>query len=212
MKQRAQGLTTTPSTRFLRAIDVLLITVSAPIWLPVLAVCAVIVAVSSPGPVLFRQPRAGRHGHEFTMLKLRSMRAGTNPVLPQDCEITRAGRLLRATSLDELPQLFNVLAGHMSLVGPRPMLVSQASLLDASQRQRHAVRPGLTGLAQVSGRNEISWPRRIELDRQWARSPTVLRYLLILGRTAGLLARGASTDGHARNDPFVSSLTIGDAS
>lgn len=212
MRGRARTLATTPSTRLLRVVDVVLITVSAPVWLPILAVCAAVVALDSPGPALFRQPRAGRHGHEFTMLKLRSMRAGDNPLLPEDCEITKVGRLLRATSLDELPQLFNVLAGHMSLVGPRPMLVGQAALLDASQRQRHAVRPGLTGLAQVSGRNEIPWPQRIELDRTWARTPTLLGYLRILIRTILLLAQGASAGGHARTDPFVSSLTVGDAS
>jgi len=206
------GPARTPSTRLIRTVDVALIALSAPIWLPVLAVCAVVVAIDSPGPALFRQPRAGRHGHEFTMLKLRSMRAGENPLLPQDCEITRVGRFLRATSLDELPQLFNVLAGHMSLVGPRPMLVSQAALLDASQRRRHAVRPGLTGLAQVNGRNEITWPQRIELDRTWAGSPSLLGYVLILGQTGLLLARGSSGAGHARNDPFVSAISVGDAS
>jgi len=209
MNSRRVSPTATPSTRTLRALDVSLVVLAAPIWLPLLAVAAACVVLDSPGPALFRQARAGRHGHTFTMLKLRSMRTGPNPLLPEDCEITRVGAFIRATSLDELPQLFNVLAGHMSLVGPRPMLTAQAALLDAGQRQRHAVRPGLTGLAQISGRNAITWPRRIELDRRWAKAPTLRSYLAILRQTVGVLRNDTASGGHSRTDPFVSALTTG---
>ena len=120
------------------------------------AVCAVAVRLTSPGPVLFRQERIGMGGEPFEMVKFRSMRHGVNPIFPDADRITRVGRLLRRTSLDELPNLINVARGEMSIVGPRPTLAYQVERYDDRQRNRLAVRPGLTGLAQVNGRNALS--------------------------------------------------------
>ena len=124
---------------------------------------ALAVRLTSPGPILFRQERIGRDGVPFTMLKFRTMLDGPNPIFPDASRITSAGRVLRRFSLDELPQLINVARGEMSIVGPRPTLAYQVERYDAQQRRRLEVRPGLTGLAQVSGRNELSWARRIDL-------------------------------------------------
>lgn len=147
-----------------RGSDIAVSLVVVVLTLPVLAVAALLVAMVLGRPVLFRQRRCGRLGEEFTIVKLRTMRAESYPGEPDPARVGRLGRLLRLTSIDELPELWNVLRGHMSLVGPRPTLPEQVRHYDDVQRRRLEVRPGVTGWAQVHGRNSLSWPQRIELD------------------------------------------------
>jgi lipopolysaccharide/colanic/teichoic acid biosynthesis glycosyltransferase len=162
---------------------------------PVLALVAIAIRIEDGGPVLFRQSRAGRNGRLFAVLKFRSMVVDADQrglglnVAEGDDRITRVGRHLRDWSLDELPQLINVARGEMSLVGPRPGLAEHATRYDAFQRRRLEVRPGLTGWAQVNGRNALSWEERIALDVWYVdhRSPRL--DLSILRRTPGVIIR-----------------------
>jgi lipopolysaccharide/colanic/teichoic acid biosynthesis glycosyltransferase len=156
-----------------RAVDVAGASVLLVALAPVMAVIAVAVRATSPGEALFRQARIGKDGRPFTILKFRTMvkdaprsSLGTY-CYADDPRITRVGRLLRATSLDELPQLVNVLRGDMSFVGPRPDLPHHVERYTPEQRRRLAMRPGITGWAQVNGRNSIPWERRIELDNEY---------------------------------------------
>jgi lipopolysaccharide/colanic/teichoic acid biosynthesis glycosyltransferase len=177
---------------------------TAPVWIPACLVCAVVIRLDSPGPILFRQKRVGRAGTRFDVFKFRSMvDHPANPIIPDQKRITRVGRVLRRWSLDELPQLLNVLLGEMSLVGPRPTLAYQVERYDELQRQRLAVRPGLTGLAQLNGRNSIAWTERIQWDLEYVRrqSPWLDLQLLALTPVAVLTGRGIS--GHARDDPLA---------
>ena len=144
-----------------RLVDVLVVVAASPLWLAALGVCALGVRLTMGAPVMFRQERAGKGGRPFTIMKLRTMREGDGT----DAErLTRFGRFLRATSLDELPQLFHVLAGTMALVGPRPLPVRYLPRYSKEQSRRHEVRPGITGWAQVNGRNAISWEEKFALD------------------------------------------------
>ena len=178
----------TRNRRF-RLLDLFVLAASAPIWVPVMAICAAAVAIGSGRPVFFRQERVGRDGAAFQVLKFRSMRMSDRPEAPSAATITGVGAVLRRTSLDELPQLLNVLRGEMSLVGPRPMLPRQVAALSCGQERRHLVRPGHTGLAQVSGRNSIPWAQRLALDVQWATSATPRDYFRIIATTFGGLQR-----------------------
>jgi len=166
----------------------------AVLGVPMLAIAAA-VRLGSPGPALFRQRRAGRGGRTFAMLKFRTMRAdvdayGGSPRSADDPRLTRLGRLLRETSLDELPQLLNVLAGQMSLVGPRPLYERQAALWDERQRRRLEVRPGITGYAQAYGRGGMTLEDKIEYDLYYVDNRGVLLDLRIVLRTlANVLTR-----------------------
>jgi len=134
---------------------------------PVLAVLAILVRTKLGSPVIFCQPRPGKDGKIFNLYKFRSMneaRDEAGNLLPDEVRLTKFGRLLRATSLDELPELWNILRGDMSIVGPRPLLVKYLPLYNEEQKHRHDVRPGLTGWAQVNGRNAISWEEKFRLD------------------------------------------------
>ena len=155
---------------------------------PVLAVIAVRVRRDSPGPALFRQERAGRDMKPFIMLKFRTMRAdtesfGVSPKGPDDPRLTPLGRRLRETSLDELPQLWNVLKGDMSLVGPRPLYMIQAREFTPRERRRLEVRPGITGLAQVQGRGQLPHAEKLELDVQYVERASLALDTKILWRT-----------------------------
>jgi lipopolysaccharide/colanic/teichoic acid biosynthesis glycosyltransferase len=194
-----------------RFVDILGSALGLIILSPVLAVTALWVALDSPGPVLFRQRRVGKHGHIFAILKFRTMHVhsgGGRPItVGQDPRITRSGRLLRRLKLDELPQLFNVLRGDMSLVGPRPELECYVSLYPAVARERiSSVRPGITGLASLAFRNESELlatasdperayvetilPAKLEYDLSYVAERTLVLDLLILARTIrGVLSR-----------------------
>lgn len=189
--------------RFKRLVDVAILAV---VGLPALllgTMAAVAVRLTSKGPVLFRQDRVGKDEVLFTCLKFRTMVDGDNPLIPEDSRITSAGRWLRRFSLDELPQLLNVVQGHMSVVGPRPMLPFQAERCDNRQAARTAVRPGLTGWAQINGRNSLSWAERIDLDLEYVQRQSIVFDLRIVAGTATALLSGSGVEGHVLDDPFV---------
>lgn len=150
-----------------RLFDIFLILFSLPLLLPLLLIVAILVRTKLGSPVLFKQVRPGLHGKPFTMMKFRSMtdeRDEQGNLLPDAVRLTSFGRFLRSTSLDELPGLWSVLKGDMSLVGPRPLLMDYLPLYSPQQARRHLVRPGITGWAQVNGRNAISWEQKFEYD------------------------------------------------
>ncbi|MEV7121518.1 sugar transferase [Kitasatospora griseola] len=159
------------------------------IAVPLGLVIALLIRATMGGPVIFRQTRSGRHGQEFRILKFRTMRDKRYEDEPDAPRITRLGALLRRTSLDELPQLWNVARGDMAVIGPRPTLPEQVVHYSPRQRGRLALRPGLTGWAQIRGRNSISWPERIELDLWYIEHRTLLLDLRILLGTARMLLR-----------------------
>lgn len=153
-----------------RALDILLSLCGIIVLSPVLAVLAVLVRVKLGSPVLFKQERPGKNEKIFTLYKFRTMtdaRDEKGELLPDAVRLTKFGKFLRATSLDELPELFNILKGDMSVIGPRPLLVSYLPYYTERERLRHSVRPGLTGLAQVSGRNFLDWDRRFQKDVEY---------------------------------------------
>jgi lipopolysaccharide/colanic/teichoic acid biosynthesis glycosyltransferase len=179
-----------------RALDVALAALLLLLCSPLLAVAAIAVRLESRGAVLYRQRRVGRHGRPFDLWKLRTMVPGAEAmgagiyVLEGDPRITRVGRLLRRFSLDELPNLLNVLRGDMAVVGPRPTVEEQVDRYTERQRRRLDVKPGITGWAQVNGRTSLPWPERIELDVWYVEHRSLLLDLRILARTARLLATG----------------------
>ena len=177
---------------------------------PVLLGIAVWIKRDSPGPVFFRQQRIGRHGEPFRIYKFRSMRqdnAGLQITVGADDRITRSGHFIRAYKLDELPQLINVLLGDMSVVGPRPLLVEYLPLYNAKQARRHEVRPGVTGLAQVSGRNALSWEDKFELDVRYVDelSPALDARILLDTVRAVFVREGISAEGQATMTRFEGS-------
>ena len=172
-----------------RVIESLAVIVTAPLWVPIAALVAVAIHGFNGSPVLFRQERAGKNGRVFTMLKFRTMRGGDDT----DAErLTRLGRFLRATSLDELPQLLHVLSGKMALVGPRPLPARYLPRYSPEQSRRHEVRPGITGWAQVNGRNALSWEEKFRLDVWYVDNRSLLLDLKILFLT---VFKTASQDG-----------------
>ena len=166
---------------------------------------AVAVWLDDGQPVLFRQVRAGRDGRPFVMLKLRTMRrnSGRRDAFPDHDSCTRVGRWLRRLSIDELPQLINVARGEMSIVGPRPTLPYQVRRYDRRQRRRLNALPGLTGLAQVHGRNRLNWADRIEWDLRYIENQSVQLDLAVLACTAWAVLTGAGSNGHPRGDPIA---------
>jgi lipopolysaccharide/colanic/teichoic acid biosynthesis glycosyltransferase len=172
-----------------RAADLALAGTALVLASPVLGLAALAVKLEAGGPVLFRQTRVGKDGADFELLKLRTMVVGAESmgagyaVNEGDARITRAGRLLRRLSLDELPQLWNVIRGDMSVIGPRPTLRYQVERYDDRQRLRLAVKPGITGWAQVHGRATLPWAERIELDVWYVEHRTPLLDLKILAKT-----------------------------
>ena len=179
-----------------RALDVLVAGTGLVVSAPLLGLAALAVKLEDGGPVLYRQQRVGRDGGDFELLKLRTMVVGAETqgagwaVDRGDSRITRVGRLLRRTSVDELPQLWNVLRGDMSVIGPRPTLRYQVERYSERQRRRLSVLPGLTGWAQIHGRAELSWDDRIELDVWYVENRSPLVDLRILLRTPFALFGG----------------------
>jgi lipopolysaccharide/colanic/teichoic acid biosynthesis glycosyltransferase len=174
---------------------------------PILLVTAITVRVALGTPVLFRQVRPGLHGRPFLLYKFRTMRDDidtSGATLPDADRLTRLGAWLRSTSLDELPELWNVLRGDMSLVGPRPLLTEYLALFTPTQARRHEVRPGITGWAQVNGRNELTWDDRLALDVWYVDNRSLRLDLRILLRTVrAVVARaGISHAGHATMERF----------
>jgi lipopolysaccharide/colanic/teichoic acid biosynthesis glycosyltransferase len=179
-----------------RALDVAIAGTGLALASPVLALAALAVKLGDGGPVLFKQTRVGKDGVDFELLKLRTMVVGAETkgagyaVDKGDARITRAGRFLRRTSIDELPQLWNVVRGEMSVIGPRPTLRYQVERYDERQRKRLNVLPGITGWAQIHGRASLSWDERIELDVWYVEHRSPLTDVLILFRTPLALLGG----------------------
>lgn len=192
---------------FKRLFDCLLAGAGLLLLSPVLAVSAVAVRAKLGSPVLFRHPRAGKDGRTFVMYKLRTMtdaRDANGKPLPDEERMTPTGTFLRRFSLDELPQLLNVLKGDMSLVGPRPLLPEYVPLYSPEQRRRLDVLPGITGWAQVNGRNALSWEQKFALDAWYVDNRSLALDVRILFRTAAsvLSGRGVSQDGFATMPRF----------
>jgi lipopolysaccharide/colanic/teichoic acid biosynthesis glycosyltransferase len=187
-----------------RLFDLAVVVAVLPLALPFMVLATVLVWISMGRPVLFRHTRTGLHGRLFTLYKFRTMRPGARGE-SDEVRLTTTGRVLRSLSVDELPQLWNVLRGDMSVVGPRPLLPEYLGRYTREQARRHDVRPGITGLAQVSGRNALSWEDKFALDVWYAEHRTVALDASIVVRTARtVLARaGVSAPGSATMPEFL---------
>lgn len=190
-----------------RLFDILVSSCALLILVPLLVVVAILIRIKLGSPILFRQVRPGLKGNPFEMVKFRTMLDAVDKdgcPLPDEQRMTPFGRLLRSTSLDELPELWNVLKGDMSLVGPRPLLMEYLPLYNDQQRRRHEVRPGITGWAQINGRNALSWDDRFKLDVWYVDNRSLLLDLKILFRTVKkvLIRDGISADGEVTMSKF----------
>ena len=197
-----------PAYRGKRVLDLALVTLAAPIWVPLLMVTALLVRVLAGSPVFFRQQRPGLRGRTFELVKFRTMTCQTEAggtLLPDAHRMTTLGRFLRRTSLDELPELLNVVRGEMSIVGPRPLLAEYLPLYSPRHRRRHDVVPGLTGLAQASGRNALSWNEKFDLDVEYVERCSLRLDLAILFRTLGMVltGHGVSAPNSVTMPPFT---------
>jgi sugar transferase EpsL len=197
-----------------RGLDVLLSAIALVLLLPFLLLIALLIRLTMGKPVLFVQDRPGLHGRIFRIYKFRTMhdiRGPEGEPMPDGARISRFGRFLRASSLDELPELLNVLKGDMSLVGPRPLRVEYLERYTLEQARRHQVRPGITGWAQVNGRNAVSWEKRFEHDVWYVDHRSLALDFKILGLTALKVLRGEgiSAQDHATMPPFMGSPTPG---
>ncbi len=179
-----------------RGFDLVVAAMALVVLSPVLLIAAIAIKLGSRGPAIYRQRRVGRDGAEFELLKLRTMVEGSDPVgvgtvvTREDPRVTRVGHFLRRSSLDELPNLVNVLRGEMAIVGPRPTIPAQVGDYTPRQHRRHEVRPGLTGLAQVQGRAGIPWEERIEWDVEYVENRSAVLDARILAQTVWLLLTG----------------------
>lgn len=193
-----------------RLVDVVVGAVAVTLLSPLMVVVAVLVRLRLGAPVLFRQVRPGLHGEPFELVKFRTMtdaRDADGNQLPDEERLTPVGRWLRSTSLDELPELVNVLRGDMSLVGPRPLLTEYLDLYTPEQARRHEVRPGITGWAQVNGRNAASWDEKLAMDVWYVDHHSLWLDLRILARTVVdvVSRRGIAAEGHATAPKFTGS-------
>lgn len=191
-----------------RILDLCLAVPALVVLSPVMGITAVLVAVKLGRPVLFTQTRPGYKERIFKMYKFRSMtdeRDGRGELLPDEVRLTPFGRRLRSTSLDELPELFNIIKGDMSLVGPRPLLVQYLPLYNRRQRRRHDVKPGITGLAQINGRNSISWEEKFEYDVRYVETLSFRGDIRILFETVFKVFRreGISSENSATMEDFT---------
>ena len=184
-----------------RVRDILIAALLLVLLSPLLVVTGIAIVVSLGRPIMFRQVRPGLNGKLFTLVKFRTMSLGSGD---DAARVSRFGAFLRRTSIDELPELWNVLRGDMSLVGPRPLLAEYLSLYDLTQARRHEVRPGLTGWAQVHGRNALSWPERFKMDVWYVDHQSMWLDCKILGMTCVQIFKTheVSSEGHATMKPF----------
>jgi len=196
-----------------RVFDVVVSATALVVLAPVMGLIALLVWRTMGRPVLFRQARPGLHGKPFVMYKFRTMRDlrdAEGKLLPDEARLTPFGRWLRTTSLDELPELVNVLRGEMSLVGPRPLLMEYLDRYTPEQARRHEVKPGITGWAQIHGRNNLSWDERFKLDVWYVDNWSLWLDVKILWRTLWMVLRreGISAQGHATMPEFRGSQTL----
>lgn len=190
-----------------RVIEFIIVLVGLMIASPILVIVAILVKMKLGSPILFRQQRVGLNGEIFEMVKFRTMKDAydkNGEPLPDEERLTKFGQLLRKTSLDELPELWNVLKGDMSLVGPRPLLVEYLPLYSKEQMKRHNVRPGVTGYAQVNGRNNISWAKKFELDVYYVENFSLWLDIKILFHTIAKVLDQAdiAQEGHVTIEKF----------
>lgn len=191
-----------------RMFDIIISLTALILLSPVLLAVAVLVRIKLGSPVIFHQQRPGYHGKVFGLCKFRSMtdeRDEKGELLPDEVRLTKFGKALRSTSLDELPELWNILKGDMSLIGPRPLLVKYLPLYNDFQKQRHDVRPGLTGWAQVNGRNAISWEQRFEYDVEYVKNISFIMDLKILFQTVAVVFRHSGIN--SANDATMEAFT-----
>ncbi len=194
-----------------RILDFIISLCAGIILSPVFLIVAVLVRVKLGSPVIFKQERPGRDEKIFRLYKFRSMtdeKDENGQLLPDEVRLNRFGKILRSTSLDELPELWNIIKGDMSIIGPRPLLVSYLPLYNSRQKKRHEVRPGLTGLAQANGRNAISWEERFELDVSYVENISFLMDLSIFCKTVYSVIKreGISSGTSETMEPFKGSM------
>ncbi len=192
---------------FKRVIDFTLSLLALSVLSPIMIILILLTAVQMKGNPFFTQLRPGKNEKIFRLIKFRTMTTETDEqgnLLPDEVRLTRYGKFLRATSLDELPELINILKGDMSIVGPRPLLVRYLPLYNEHQRRRHEVRPGLTGLAQANGRNALSWEERFDMDVEYVNNITFLGDIKIILQTVGAVfgQKGISSATSETMEPF----------
>ncbi len=195
---------------FKRLLDFLLSLIALIILSPILLIVAIFVRIKLGSPVIFKQERPGKNEKIFMLYKFRTMtneKDENGNLLPDSQRLTKFGRFLRSTSLDELPELLNIIKGDMAIVGPRPLLVEYLLLYNDEQKRRHDVRPGLTGLAQVNGRNTISWEKKFKEDIEYIENITFLNDFKIICKTVGKVFRreGISQENNATIEKFKGS-------
>lgn len=191
-----------------RLFDLVIIFLTLPFWVPLLLILSVLVYIFIGSPVLFKQVRPGFKGKLFTMVKFRTMTNSCDQLgnlLPDADRLTSFGKFLRSSSLDELPEILNIIAGDMSLVGPRPLLAEYLPLYSSEQAIRHDVRPGITGWAQVNGRNAISWEEKFKLDIWYVQNQSCWLdiKILLLTMKKVVIREGISADGHVTIEKFT---------